>query len=39
VIGLYTQLEDGSFRNLSLMQDGRITNDNLLTLTKVRIDE
>ncbi len=39
VIGLYTQLEDGSFRNLSLMQDGRITNDSLLTLTKVRIDE
>ncbi len=39
VLGLYTQLEDGSFRNLSLIQDDRITNDKLLTLTKVRIDE
>ena len=39
ILGVYTQTDDG-FRNLSLISaDGRITNDNLLTLTKVRIDE
>ena len=39
IIGVYTQTADGGFSNLNLMQDGRITNDNLLTLTKVRIEE
>ena len=39
ILGVYTQTDAG-FTNLSLISaDGRITNDNLLTLTKVRIDE
>ncbi|MGB1250421.1 MAG: ArnT family glycosyltransferase [Candidatus Promineifilaceae bacterium] len=39
ILGVYTQTDEG-FRNLSLISaDGRITNDNLLTLTKLRIDE
>lgn len=38
-VGLYTQ-QAGRFDNLPLVSaEGRITNDNILTLTKVRIDE
>lgn len=38
-VGLYTQ-QAGQFNNLPLVSaEGRITNDNILTLTKVRIDE
>lgn len=39
IIGMYT-VEDGAFRNLPLVSaEGRITNDNFLRLTKVRVDE
>lgn len=39
VVGVYSQ-QDGRFTNLPLVTaDGRITNETLLTLVKVRIDE
>jgi len=38
-LGIYTRSEDGSFlREQLVAEDGRITQDNFLLLTKIRVD-
>ncbi len=37
-IGLYTRAPDGGFQNLQIVVDGRITMDDFLTLTKIRVE-
>jgi hypothetical protein len=38
-LGVYTRTEDGGFQRLQLVTgDGRITQDDVLTLTKIRVD-
>jgi hypothetical protein len=39
ILGVYTRTEDGGFQRLQLVtSDGRITQDDVLPLTKIRID-
>ncbi|MFQ5434407.1 MAG: hypothetical protein ACE5FD_05980, partial [Anaerolineae bacterium] len=39
IIGVYTRTEDGDFHRLQLVtEDGRITQEDFLELTKVRVD-
>jgi hypothetical protein len=39
IVGFYSRTESGEFRRLQLMaEDGRITQDNFLPLTLVRVD-
>ena len=39
ILGVYTRTEDGGFQRLQLVtSDGRITQDDVLTLTKIRVD-
>lgn len=39
IVGAYTRAADGGFQKLQLVtEDGRITQDDLLTLTKIRVD-
>ncbi len=39
IIGVYTRTEDGGFQRLQLVtEDDRITQDDFLTLTKIRVD-
>jgi hypothetical protein len=39
ILGVYTRTEDGGFQRLQLVTgDGRITQDDVLTLTKIRVD-
>ncbi|MCB9422539.1 MAG: glycosyltransferase family 39 protein [Ardenticatenaceae bacterium] len=39
ILGIYTRTEDGGFQRLQLVTgDGRITQDDVLTLTKIRVD-
>ncbi len=39
ILGVYTLTEDGGFQRLQLVtSDGRITQDDVLTLTKIRVD-
>ena len=37
VIGLYTRTPDGGFQRLQIVVDGRITMEDMLTLTKIRV--
>ena len=40
ILGVYTRTEDGGFANLKLVTaDGRLSNENLWSLTQIRIDE
>ncbi|MCP4424102.1 MAG: hypothetical protein GY803_06400 [Chloroflexi bacterium] len=39
ILGVYTRTEDGGFQRLQLVSaDGRITQDDFLTLTKIKVD-
>jgi len=38
IVGAYTRTEDGGFSRLQIVRDGRITMDDVLTLTRVRIE-
>lgn len=38
VVGAYTQTDTGGFKNLQRVEDGRITMDRYLTLTRIRVD-
>ncbi|MDX1688439.1 MAG: glycosyltransferase family 39 protein [Candidatus Promineifilaceae bacterium] len=38
VVGAYTRTEDGGFTRLQIVRDGRITMDDVLTLTRIRIE-
>jgi hypothetical protein len=37
IVGAYTRTTDGGFERLQLVRDGRITMDDALTLTLVRV--
>ena len=40
IIGAYTRTDEGGFANLQLVSaDGRLSNENLWSLTQIRIDE
>ena len=38
IVGAYTRTEDGNFNRLQLVRDGRITMDDVLRLTRIRIE-
>lgn len=39
IVGAYTRTEDGGFNRLQIVRDGRISMDDVLTLTRIRIVE